>query len=134
MMQRDFSSVSNRDAKTQESQEAYILATLSAIRSSCERSAKFKDPVVRYVSFLEKLLTITDIGMALLKTLKYKENCSFGLSKEIDETTELFKTQVECLLDWIQLPQLDPDNLEGSKLMENALSHFNENKHHGQTQ
>jgi len=101
---------------------------VEAIESVLSRQRKCKDPVIRYSLFVDKLLTMIDVGMGMFKGLTDNEKYPLELRVKINNLALTLQEDLADLMDWIQQPIYGPDHPYGNQMMRSSMNDYNMNK------
>lgn len=117
-----------REEKDLEEQIMVMKGIVEAVESVLSRQRKCKDPVVRYSLFVDKLLTILDVGMGMFKGLTDDEKYPLELRTKINNLALTLQQDLADLMDWIQQPIYGPDHPYGNRMMRSSMNDFTMNK------
>jgi hypothetical protein len=85
------------------------------------RLKKINNPVTRYSLLLDRLCTISDVGLGVLEA-----NCDDPeLLEQVKREFAFFQEEINRMMVWIESPSLTPDEPMGEALMRECIAHAN---------
>lgn len=97
---------------------------LEFFNSIFERQSRIKDPVSRYTVLCDKLATIPDILLAVMKSNYEDNDVSLTTMKELMVARKKFNDEIIKMMDWIASPTYSPDHVIGNSMMKESEDRF----------
>lgn len=83
------------------------------------RLKRINNPVTRYSLLLDRLCTISDVGLGVLEA-----NCDDPeVLEQAKREFSFFQEEINRMMMWIESPNLSPDTVMGEKLMRESITH-----------
>ena len=118
----------NKERRIRE-QSLMMESIVGSLERILNRNFEVKDPVSRYIMFLDKLYMFIDISMSMSEAyIKYgnkEDEISTDFVVRINNLAISIQKEMKMLSNWIQNPIYSPDHPLGKMMMESAKSdHF----------
>lgn len=104
-----------------ENKDRNLMIAAQAILSIIERNDKRKDPVVRNLLFVDKILSLLDTVLA--GYIQTADDVSDNTKSEVKKAVNYLRVKFEELEDHIEQPY-DPSHPYGNRMMKEAGEHF----------